>query len=258
MNRRRILCAALLGFSLTCALVSEALALTATQDSVSAPQQSSGGAWYFAVSGDSRNCGDVVMPGIAASVIQSGASFYWHLGDFRAIYEFDEDMQHQPEHLAKPLNINDYEETAWDDFIRSQITPFGEFPVFLGIGNHETISPKTREQYIIQFADWLGAPKLREQRLRDDPFSHKLTTYYHWIQAELISSTSIIPRPDQFDAAQMKWFEKTLRAAESNPQIRTVVVGMHEALPESISENHSMNQSAAGTESGRRVYSRSA
>jgi hypothetical protein len=254
MNRRRILCAALLGFSLTCAPAPEALAQTSTQ-SVSAVQQSNGGAWYFAVSGDSRNCGDVVMPGIAAGVIQSGAIFYWHLGDFRAIYEFDEDIQHQPEHLAKPLNINDYEEIAWDDFIRNQITPFGEFPVFLGIGNHETISPKTREQYIIQFADWLDAPKLREQRLRDDPFSHKLTTYYHWIQGGVDFINLDNSTPDQFDAAQMKWFEKTLRAAESNPQIRTVVVGMHEALPESISENHSMNQSAAGIESGRRVYS---
>jgi hypothetical protein len=38
--------------------------------------------WTFAVSGDSRNCGDVVMPGIAAAVKQSGAAFYWHLGDF--------------------------------------------------------------------------------------------------------------------------------------------------------------------------------
>ncbi len=46
----------------------------------------------FAVSGDSRNCGDIVMPAIAASVLKSGANFYWHLGDFRAIYDFDEDM----------------------------------------------------------------------------------------------------------------------------------------------------------------------
>ena len=30
-------------------------------------------AWKFAVSGDSRNCGDVVMPAIAAGVKQSGA-----------------------------------------------------------------------------------------------------------------------------------------------------------------------------------------
>src|ERR1700729_4621655 len=138
--------------------------------------------WNFAVSGDSRNCGDVVMPAIAAGVIQSGANFYWHLGDFRAIFEFDEDMQHQPEHVTSPLDIIDYELTAWDDFIRNQLAPFGALPVFLGIGNHETIPPKTREQYLIQFADWLDAPKLREQRLNDNPLLHKLTTYYHWIQ----------------------------------------------------------------------------
>jgi hypothetical protein len=253
MNRRIVLCAALFAFVATRA-VAPALAQTATHESAPAPQQPNSGSWYFAASGDSRNCGDVVMPAIAANVIQSGASFYWHLGDFRAIYEFDEDMQHQLEHLAVPLNIIDYEQTAWDDFIRNQIAPFGDLPVFLGIGNHETIPPKSREQYLIQFADWLDVPRLREQRLKDDPFSHKLTANYHWIQngvdfINLDNSTA-----DQFDALQMAWFEKTLQAAESNPQIRTVVVGMHEALPQSISENHSMNQFLAGTESGRRVY----
>src|ERR1700674_4142543 len=50
------------------------------------------GTWRFAVSGDSRNCGDVVMPAIAQSVHQRGAEFYWHLGDLRALYDFDEDM----------------------------------------------------------------------------------------------------------------------------------------------------------------------
>ena len=215
---------------------------------------STGGAWYFAVSGDSRNCGDVVMPAIAAGVIQSGASFYWHLGDFRAIYEFDEDMQHQSEHLAKPMDIADYEQSAWDDFIRNQLTPFGTLPVFLGIGNHETIPPKNRDQYIIQFGDWLNSPALRAQRLSDDSFAHKLTTYYHWIQNGVDFINLDNSTPDQFDSAQMKWFEKTLQAAESNPQVRTVVVGMHEALPQSISANHSMDQSANGVESGRHVY----
>ncbi len=225
-----------------------------TQKSARAPQESTGGTWSFAVSGDSRNCGDVVMPAIAAGVIKSGAGFYWHLGDYRAIYNFDEDMQHRPEYLANPLSIYDYEQTAWDDFIRSQVAPFGGLPVFLGIGNHETTPPKTREQYIIQFADWLDMPKLREQRLRDDPLAHKLTTYYHWIQNGVDFISLDNSTTDQFDTAQMTWFEKTLNAAESNSEIHTVVVGMHEALPESISSGHSMNQSATGTESGRRVY----
>jgi hypothetical protein len=215
---------------------------------------SADGIWYFAVSGDSRNCGDVVMPAIAAGVIQSGASFYWHLGDFRAIYEFDEDMQHQPERLAKPMDIADYEQSSWDDFIRNQIIPFGPVPVFLGIGNHETIPPRTREQYIIQFGDWLDSPVLHAQRLSDDPFAHKLTTYYHWVENGVDFINLDNSTPDQFDSAQMKWLEKTLRAAESNSQITAVVVGMHEALPESISANHSMDQSANGIESGRRVY----
>ncbi len=114
--------------------------------------------------------------------------------------------------------------------------------------------PRTREQYIIQFGDWLDSPTLRVQRLSDDPFAHKLTTYYHWIQNGVDFINLDNSTPDQFDSAQMKWFEKTLRAAESNSQIRTVVVGMHEALPESISANHSMDQSANGIESGRRVY----
>ena len=164
---RDSLCAVLFAFISTSALAPQGLAQSATQPPAPVPQQPNSGSWYFGVSGDSRNCGDVVMPAIAAGVIQSGASFYWHLGDFRAIYEFDEDMQHQLEHLGAPLNIIDYEQTAWDDFIRNQITHFGDLPVFLGIGNHETIPPKTREQYLIQFADWLDAPQLREQRLKD-------------------------------------------------------------------------------------------
>ena len=47
--------------------------------------------WHFAIGGDSRNCGDVIMPAIAEAVKGTGAKFYWHLGDWRAIYNFDED-----------------------------------------------------------------------------------------------------------------------------------------------------------------------
>jgi len=208
----------------------------------------------FAVSGDSRNCGDVVMPGIAAKVLAQSAAFYWHLGDFRKIYDFDEDMQHEPEHLAKPMSIIEYESIAWDDFLQNQISPFGSLPVFLGIGNHETTPPKTREQLIPQIADWLDTPVLREQRLRDDPHDHLLKTYFHWIEsgADFISLDNATP--DQFDNAQLTWFEKVLAKDESDADIRTVVVGMHEALPDSISAGHSMNESAPGAESGRRVY----
>lgn len=210
--------------------------------------------WKFAVSGDSRNCGDVVMPGIAAGVRESGADFYWHLGDFRAIYAFDEDIQHQPEHLVKPLAIADYENVAWKDFIENQLMPFGTLPVYLGIGNHETVPPKNREQYLIQFADWLERPTIRAQRLSDNGADFNLRTYYHWMMNGVDFITLDNATPDQFDANQLLWLERVLASDTANPGIHTIVAGMHEALPESISENHSMNQSAQGTESGRRVY----
>lgn len=215
---------------------------------------SDAGTWYFAVSGDSRNCGDVVMPAIAAGVWKKSASFYWHLGDFRRIYDFDEDMQHEPEHLEKPLSVASYLQTAWDDFIQNQIAPFGALPVFLGTGNHDTAPPMTRDAFLIQFADWLDTPVLRKQRLSDDAYNHKLKTYYHWTQGSVDFINLDNATDDQFDGAQLQWFEKVIQADASIPQIQAVVVGMHEALPESISYGHSMNESPVGTESGRRVY----
>jgi hypothetical protein len=59
---------------------------------------------------------------------------------------------------------------------------------------------------------------------------------------------------DQFDGAQVEWFEGVLARDKADPAVRAIVVGMHRALPESISAGHSMNESAAGIESGRRVY----
>ena len=51
---------------------------------------------------------------------------------------------------------------------------------------------------------------------------------------------------DQFDSAQMDWFEDVLARDVADSEIATVVVGMHEALPDSISEDHSMSQSPTG------------
>src|ERR1043166_9259069 len=96
---------------------------------LSAPAQT----WQFAVSGDSRDCGDVIMPAIAASVGTTQAQFYWHLGDFRKIYDYDEDMQ-----AVKPSTIIDYENHPWPDFLAPQVAPFPK-QVFLAIGNHEVI-----------------------------------------------------------------------------------------------------------------------
>src|ERR1051326_4808117 len=104
--------------------------------------------WNFAVSGDSRNCGDVVMPSIAASATKNKASFYWHLGDLRAIYGIDEDYQNSPEHRGKPIQKDEYLKDAWDDYIQQQIGAFGSMPASVGFGNRENTPPTTREQFV--------------------------------------------------------------------------------------------------------------
>ena len=58
-----------------------------------AAAQTAASPWTFAVSGDSRNCGDFVMPAIAAKVKAEKDVFYWHLGDFRWISSPDQDLQ---------------------------------------------------------------------------------------------------------------------------------------------------------------------
>ena len=219
-----------------------------------APRPAPENTWSFAVSGDSRNCGDVVMPGIAASALQQNPSFYWHLGDFRAIYKFDEDYLHEPENRSQLPAISSYLGSAWEDFIKYQIEPFGTLPVFLGIGNHELIDPRTREDYIQQFGYWLSTPVLHQQRILDNPNDHRLMTYYHWVEKGVDFFSMDNGSLEQFSPQQLAWFEKVLNRDNHDPAITTIVVGMHRALPDSISRDHSMNESADGTESGRQVY----
>jgi hypothetical protein len=218
-------------------------------------QQTATGTWRFLVSGDSRNCGDVVMPGIAETARKNQVAFYWHLGDLRLTTNFDEDIAHQPEHIARPLTITEYGSIEWPDYIESQIAPFGSIPFFVGIGNHETVPPyKTREEFLLQFADWLDSPVLHAQRLKDNPADYRMKTYFHWIDRGVAFYYLDSATADQFDAAQLGWFERTLAKDLADPAVVTIVAGMHKALPESISAGHSMNESPTGTESGRRAY----
>ena len=219
-----------------------------------AAQQKGASTWTFAVSGDSRNCGDVVMPSIAAAAVKDHATFYWHLGDLRAIYGVDEDYQNSPEHRGKVIAKDDYLKDAWDDFIQNQLVPFGSMPVFVGIGNHETTPPKTREQFAETFAKWLDAPALSKQRLADNPQDTTAKTYFHWIQGRVDFIYLDNATLDQFSSEQMNWLKGVLDRASSNKDVRSLVVGMHAALPESLASGHSMNDWPTGAESGRRVY----
>jgi len=213
-------------------------------------QPESGDSWKFAVSGDSRNCGDIVMPAIAQGVHRDGAAFYWHLGDYRAMSNFDEDYRR----INPNATIDDYLSAAWPDFIRHQMNPFGDLPVFLEIGNHELVTPMTRNQYIAQFADWLDQPVLRRQRLADNPDDHRIKTYYHWIDRGIDFIGMDNASADMFDADQMTWFQNVLAKDAKDASVRTVVLGMHASLPDGLSAGHSMNDSAQEQASGRKVY----
>jgi len=218
--------------------------------SVTWAQAPAGDTWKFAVSGDSRNCGDIVMPAIAKGVLRDGAEFYWHLGDYRALQFFDEDWR-----VTHPKGtIANYFADAWPDFIAHQLKPFGNLAIFLAPGNHEMVPPMSRQAYLIQFADWLDKPVLQQQRLADNPAAHALQSYNHWIDRGVDFISMDNASADMFDAAQMKWFSMVLNNAAKNTAVRTVVVGMHATLPEGLSTGHSMNDSPTQESTGRQVY----
>lgn len=235
--------------------------------------------WTFAVSGDSRNCGDVVMPSIAADVSKHAPQFYWHLGDFRFIALVDEDMQcalaHEPQRPAYQYMWKDeqqllnyerselskvqerlaYEKHAWENFTQHQVDAFGRhnIPVYLGIGNHEMILHRDHDDFVKVFRNWLS-PATQE--------GGKIHTYYHWTigSVDFINldnagtGLNLNKKNLAFDDDQLRWFQNQLASDAKTPDVKAIVVGMHAALPYSISLGHSMNESEEGTKSGSTVY----
>jgi len=240
--------------------------------------------WYFAVSGDSRDCGDLIMPKIASAVALRGKQvpikFYWHLGDFRALYRMDCDMAKRlnlPKKCALETNTNELKPTpeylnaAWPDFIEHQVKPFEQagIPIYLGIGNHETIG-RGRDQYRLAFKKWLTQPAIQKQRQTDA--KKKITsqdgdTYFHFVlkgvdfiyldNSNIYNEdpTAATKKPDPgFSKDQLIWLEAILKADETDKSVKTVVVGMHAALPESVSKNHAMDKSCESFCNGKRAY----
>jgi len=235
------------------------------------------GSWRFIVSGDSRNCGDIVMPAIAAQSARFKPSFYWHLGDLRAVYKIDEDMAFAATNNGQFLSCSLYLPRAWPDFIDRQIAPFGNLPFYVGIGNHEIIPPKDKLQFRRQFAAWLDQPTLHAQRAADEEAKAALEkseknnkkrtgsgpaeppapqTYYHWVQNS-VDFIYLDNASDCFPQSQLDWLAGILqRDAAADSKVRSIVVGMHEALPDSIANNHSMGDSPVDTakSSGEAAY----
>jgi hypothetical protein len=149
-----------------------------------------------------------------------------------------------------------YLNEEWHDFIQNQIAPFDPLPFFIGIGNHETVRPKTRAEFTNQFKHWLESPVIRNQREADRTWDKgpEARTYYHWIQNGIDFIYLDNATQDQFDNKQLDWIENVLKHAGSNDSVHSVIVGMHVALPDSLAFVHSMNDWPLGVSTGHRVY----
>jgi hypothetical protein len=240
------------------------------QAQAQAPTQAQQGTWYFAVSGDSRDCGDLIMPKIAHAVAEDRehpAAFYWHLGDFRRMYGPDCDVvkrtypdwdcadRTKEEAKLGPEEMSQYLNAAWDDFIERQIHPFAPTPVFLGIGNHELGAGRTPLEFQRKFQPWLTSQPIHLQRLQeaDDHFySNEGDTYYHFVKNGIDFIYLDNASPGSFSAAQIKWLEKVL--SREKDDVTTIIVGMHAALPYSKQSRHAMDASCQGLCSGQQVY----
>ncbi len=210
--------------------------------------------WTFAVSGDSRNCGDFVMPAIASRVKADGDAFYWHLGDFRWMSQPDEDITAMSGGNA--LTLSAYPEVAWDDFLAHQIAPFGDLPVFLGRGNHEAIPPMTRDRYVAKFSAFLNRPEILAQNKADKyGAAPKSSPWFHFVKNGVDFITLDNSTVDEFSYAQQTWLRGVLQRDEADGSgVTTIIAGMHEAMPHSFSASHAMDDSVWGTESGEKVY----
>lgn len=227
-------------------------AILVIPESVRAQQD---GTWTFAVSGDSRNCGDFVMPAIAAHVKAEKDAFYWHLGDYRAMSrQPDQDMAAMLP-AGKSLTTEEYYRIAWDDFLQRQINPFGSMPVFLGKGNHEDHPPMTPELYVEKFSALLNRPEIVAQRNADGSYAAPPGPWYHWTEHGVDFITMDNSSKDEFSDEQLHWLRQVLdRDLKPGSGITTIVAGMHEALPHSTGSEHAMDDWERGVQTGDLVY----
>jgi len=192
------------------------------------------------------------MPAIAAGARAHAAEFYWHLGDFRFVYSIDEDFLD----VHPGASMAEYQNLAWSDFIQNQLYPFGDLQVFLAIGNHELDPPnRTRLEYVPAFRKWVTWPEIAREPRPASASANEVLPYYQWKRSGIAFITLDNASNDQFSVTQLQWFERVLELDQQDPAVRTIVVGMHKALPGSLSDDHSMSESpGVGVPSGRQVY----
>jgi hypothetical protein len=274
LNPKRLACiAARCALVLTCfqlfALTSAAR--VTTKSAAKAAVAAKGKSWYFAVSGDSRDCGDLILPKIAWTIEQgrktTPAAFYWHLGDLRALHRIDCDMllrrdptakcSLEPNKSSEKYTFSQYLEDAWDDYIQYQITPFGETPFIIGIGNHELIN-RPRDYFECKFEKWLKQEPLSTQLKTDAKRGVPPITsgvFFHFIKngVDFIYLDNSGPGAT-FSNEQLAWLQKVLALDAEDKKVKAIIVGMHAALPLSSERGHAMDTSCEGYCSGLRAY----
>ena len=271
MKVTRLLLVLIGGTLLTC-LFSGSATSGSTPALDNRPEPPASSSWYFAVSGDSRDCGDLIMPKIANSVAAKRKlmplKFYWHLGDFRALYRIDCDMAKRmdpPRKCALESTTNElkptdeYLKAAWPDFIANEVKSFEQagIPIYLGIGNHETIGHKP-EDFRSTFKKWLTQPIITTQRKKDRKkqiLSQDGDSYFHFVMkgVDFIYLDNANGKVG-FSDEQLNWLALILKADANDNSVRTIIVGMHAALPGSVSSNHAMDESCPATCSGLKAY----
>jgi hypothetical protein len=209
------------------------------------------------------------MPKIAQSIAGLQAttpvSFYWHLGDFRRgrpdcdivkRTQPDWDCANRTEDHVSEGTRNAYPSTAWNDFIQKQMRPFG-VPVYLAIGNHErAVKSWTPDAIRSAFREWLTQDAIERQRALEAQrqiTSPDGATYYDFVQNG-VDFISLDNSDYTLPAEQLAWLRKVVAYAETAPEIQTIVVGMHAALPYSSARNHAMDMSCPGICSGSEAY----
>jgi hypothetical protein len=214
----------------------------------------------FTVAGSSSDCGDVVMPAIAAAARRTQTRFHWHLGESRNGTTPDRDflMERRYQTTATAPNRGDYQHLAIADAIEHQFRPFGDLPLYIGIGGRDDVRPMSRLEYRVALKERLDRPELAAQRAADGEDAVSQTplppTYFHWRYGGVEFINLDNATNYGFDPAQLRWFDAVLARAVADPSVRTLVVGMYAALPHGVAAARSMCASAAGVRSGLQVY----
>jgi len=196
------------------------------------------GAWRFIVSGDSRNCGDVVMPTIAAHSAQFAPSFYWHLGRSAGdLAKLMKTWRSQRRTTARCWPATLIRDAPGPISLRTRLL-LSAACVLRWHWQSRSHPAQNGGGFQAQFYDWLDQPAIQRQRLKDQEPGQP-EPYYHWIQGG-VDFIYLDNAANFFSEEQISWLAHRLDSAKSNSEVKSVVVGMHESLPDSIGNAHSM------------------